>query len=96
LNVENDRGIDKYSVNLQVRGELPLRGSLQYNSRVISRRAALAKTVAGFDFVFADPVSMATVIGVIIGCLILLVIVVLIILYAFKAEKWCFSRKFYL
>ncbi|CAG7664527.1 unnamed protein product [Allacma fusca] len=40
-----------------------------------------------------DPVSMATVIGVIIGCLILLVIVVLVILYAFKAEKWCFSQR---
>lgn len=56
--------------------------------------ATLQKLFAGFDFVFADPVSMATVIGVIIGCLILLVIVVLIILYSFKAEKWCFSRKF--
>ncbi|ODM98937.1 Kin of IRRE-like protein 3 [Orchesella cincta] len=65
LNIENNKGNDKYSVILQVRG---------------------------LDILFADPLSMATVISVIIGCLILLVIVVLIILYAFKAEKWCFSR----
>jgi hypothetical protein len=55
--------------------------------------AHLQKLFAGFDFVFADPVSMATVVGVIVGCLILLVIVVILIVYAFKAEKWCFSRK---
>ncbi|XP_021944481.1 kin of IRRE-like protein 3 isoform X3 [Folsomia candida] len=56
-------------------------------------RYSVVLQVRGFDFItFADPVSMATVIGVIIGCLILLVVVSMFIVYAFKAEKWCFSK----
>ncbi|MPC36717.1 hypothetical protein E2C01_030185 [Portunus trituberculatus] len=39
----------------------------------------------------AEPVSMSTVIGIVIACLVILVLVTLIVLYAFKTEKWCFS-----
>lgn len=42
----------------------------------------------------AEPVSMSTVIGIVIACLVILVLVTLIVLYAFKTEKWCFSRKY--
>ncbi|XP_068228403.1 fasciclin-3-like [Palaemon carinicauda] len=41
----------------------------------------------------AEPVSMSTVIGIVIGCLVILVLVTLIVLYAFKTEKWCFSQR---
>lgn len=37
---------------------------------------------------------MSTVIGIVIACLVILVLVTLIVLYAFKTEKWCFSRKY--
>ncbi|KAK3870319.1 hypothetical protein Pcinc_024445 [Petrolisthes cinctipes] len=59
LNVENDKGADRYAVGLRV----------------------------------SEPVSMSTVIGIVIACLVLLVLVTLIVLYAFKTEKWCFSQK---
>ncbi|XP_047472068.1 irregular chiasm C-roughest protein-like isoform X3 [Penaeus chinensis] len=58
LNVENDKGKDRYAVGLRVN----------------------------------EPVSMSTVIGIVIACLVVLVIVTLFVLYAFKTEKWCFSR----
>ncbi|KAK4296415.1 hypothetical protein Pmani_031087, partial [Petrolisthes manimaculis] len=59
LNVENDKGADRYAVGLRV----------------------------------SEPVSMSTVIGIVIACLVLLVLVTLIVLYAFKTEKWCFSQR---
>lgn len=36
---------------------------------------------------------MSTVIGIVIACLVILVLVTLIVLYAFKTEKWCFSQR---
>lgn len=59
LNVENDKGKDRYAVGLKVN----------------------------------EPVSMSTVIGIVIACLVVLVIVTLFVLYAFKTEKWCFSQR---
>nr|XP_045622310.1 hemicentin-2-like [Procambarus clarkii] len=59
LNVENDKGADRYAVGLLVN----------------------------------EPVSMSTVIGIVIACLVVLVLVTLIVLYAFKTEKWCFSQR---
>ncbi|XP_066948051.1 irregular chiasm C-roughest protein-like isoform X2 [Macrobrachium rosenbergii] len=41
----------------------------------------------------AEPVSMSTVIGIVIACLVVLVLVTLLVLYAFKTEKWCFSQR---
>ncbi|XP_045117706.1 irregular chiasm C-roughest protein-like isoform X3 [Portunus trituberculatus] len=59
LNVQNDKGADRYAVGLRVN----------------------------------EPVSMSTVIGIVIACLVILVLVTLIVLYAFKTEKWCFSQQ---
>ncbi|KAG0716419.1 Kin of IRRE-like protein 2 [Chionoecetes opilio] len=59
LNVQNEKGADRYAVGLRVN----------------------------------EPVSMSTVIGIVIACLVILVLVTLIVLYAFKTEKWCFSQR---
>ncbi|XP_037087686.1 uncharacterized protein LOC119108205 [Pollicipes pollicipes] len=40
-----------------------------------------------------EPVTMTAVISLVCGCLVLLVLVVALLLYAFKKEKWCFSQK---
>ncbi|XP_043221154.1 kin of IRRE-like protein 3 isoform X1 [Amphibalanus amphitrite] len=40
-----------------------------------------------------EPVTMATLISLVCGCLVALVLVVALLLYAFKKEKWCFSQK---
>ena len=41
----------------------------------------------------ADPVSMASVIGVVIALLLLFVIMVVVLLYAYKKQKMCFKGK---
>ena len=51
--------------------------------------------VSGFRLL-TEPVTMATVISLVCGCLVALVLVVALLLYAFKKEKWCFSREYYL
>ncbi|GAB6027405.1 hypothetical protein CHUAL_001676 [Chamberlinius hualienensis] len=40
-----------------------------------------------------EPISMLTVIGIVIASLVLLVVAILFVLYAFRMEKWCFSKK---
>lgn len=40
-----------------------------------------------------DPVSMASVIGVVIALLVLFVILVIVLLYAYKKQKLCFKGK---
>ena len=40
-----------------------------------------------------EPVSMASVIGVVIALLILFVILVIVLLYAYKKQKLCFKGK---
>ena len=42
---------------------------------------------------FADPVSMASVIAVVIALLALFVILVILLLYAYKRQKMCFKGK---
>ena len=42
-------------------------------------------------FLFSEPVSMASVIGVVIGLLVLFVILVIVLLYAYKKQKLCFK-----
>ena len=39
----------------------------------------------------ADPVSMASVIGVVIALLLLFVVMVVVLLYAYKKQKMCFK-----
>ncbi|KAG7162613.1 Kin of IRRE-like protein 3-like, partial [Homarus americanus] len=73
LNVENDKGADRYAVGLLVNGHVD--------------KPPLQRVPPS-----AEPVSMSTVIGIVIACLVILVLVTLIVLYAFKTEKWCFSR----
>nr|XP_053642506.1 basement membrane-specific heparan sulfate proteoglycan core protein-like [Cherax quadricarinatus] len=74
LNVENDKGADRYAVGLLVNGHVD--------------KPPLQRVPPS-----AEPVSMSTVIGIVIACLVVLVLVTLIILYAFKTEKWCFSQR---
>ena len=45
-------------------------------------------------FLFTEPVSMATVIAVVIACLFLILVVTLCLLYAYRSERCCFDRKF--
>ncbi|XP_045034449.1 kin of IRRE-like protein 3 isoform X6 [Daphnia magna] len=40
-----------------------------------------------------EPVSMATVIAVVIACLFLIIVVTLCLLYAYRSERCCFDRK---
>jgi len=40
---------------------------------------------------FSDPVSMASVIGVVIALLALFVLLVVVLLYAYKQQKMCFK-----
>ena len=42
---------------------------------------------------FSDPVSMASVIGVVIALLTLFVLLVIVLLYAYKKQKMCFKGK---
>ncbi|XP_047472072.1 irregular chiasm C-roughest protein-like isoform X7 [Penaeus chinensis] len=74
LNVENDKGKDRYAVGLRVNGHVD--------------KPPLQRVPPS-----AEPVSMSTVIGIVIACLVVLVIVTLFVLYAFKTEKWCFSQR---
>ncbi|XP_045117704.1 irregular chiasm C-roughest protein-like isoform X1 [Portunus trituberculatus] len=74
LNVQNDKGADRYAVGLRVNGHVA--------------KPPLQRVPPS-----AEPVSMSTVIGIVIACLVILVLVTLIVLYAFKTEKWCFSQQ---
>ena len=42
---------------------------------------------------FADPVSMSSVIGVVIALLVVFVLMVIFLLYAYKRQKMCFKGK---
>ena len=44
---------------------------------------------------FSEPVSMASVIGVVIALLVLFVILVIVLLYAYKKQKLCFKGEFW-
>ncbi|XP_066976526.1 kin of IRRE-like protein 3 isoform X2 [Macrobrachium rosenbergii] len=41
----------------------------------------------------AEALLMSTIIGAVIVLLVLLIIITLLVLYAFKTERWCFSRR---
>ena len=47
-----------------------------------------------FKICFSEPVSMASVIGVVIALLVLFVILVIVLLYAYKKQKLCFKGEF--
>ena len=55
--------------------------------------ALAVAAVSGFRLL-TEPVTMATVISLVCGCLVALVLVVALLLYAFKKERWCFSREY--
>lgn len=88
---------------------LPLRlihSPLVANSRAASLTLALslsyfrhvgrlgnARRLPRLRNVKAEPVSMATVIAVVIACLFLIIVVTLCLLYAYRSERCCFNRE---
>ena len=91
LDVENAHGTDRYAVKLTVKGKernQPTRGSCPHQS--LSEISCLYIRVRLSS---ADPVSMASVIGVVIALLLLFVIMVVVLLYAYKKQKMCFKGK---
>lgn len=55
--------------------------------------SALSDDVHSTEYVKVEPVSMATVIAVVIACLFLIIVVTLCLLYAYRSERCCFNRE---
>lgn len=88
-NLAQDARQDCYSARLRVQGA-DVTDSRDYILNVQNEKGADRYAV---ELRVNEPVSMSTVIGIVIACLVILVLVTLIVLYAFKTEKWCFSQR---
>ena len=72
------------------------RTDMQWNStlKVSSNAQNCVNSILSL-YRFSEPVSMASVIGVVIALLVLFVVLVIVLLWAYKKQRLCFKGEFY-